>query len=587
MTLFIRTYSFAFIVLLSAAHARAACTSPVGQAGSIVFVSPDFLFCDGTNWTTLSYSGVAGISCVDSKVPMKVSGAWSCVDAVATNTANSVMYRDASGDFSANDASLYGLVLRDGLGGFATVRTAMGFTSYSLQLPLDDGDANQVLQTDGSGVLSWVNMSSGSGTSARLITHAITNPGGESGNLSGWSADGGFPLPGIRTSSPAPHSGGNYFYGGAVAQVRMKQTLNLISEGWTAAEIDDGSMKINAEWYQASYASDDKVGLNINYYDSGMTSLGATTVTPVTTAPSQTWLSKSLVGDVPVNTRYVEVVFVFVRSSGTNSDGYVDDIGVETYTTSNLLTMGGWLSNDGDNEGVFVTTDGKVGVGTGSPATTLAVGGTLTLGNGAETCGASYIGGLRSNSGVLEFCNGANWLVLASGSSSGSLDIETVSNSSGNITLSPLASSGSVTISSGTTSTSSTSGALVVTGGVGVSDDISTGGDVVVGGRMVANVGTDADSLSTLTVDFTNSNFVRATGATAACGTLNVTNTTAGGSFTVTIPNATETCSTVQWNGLTTNVKLSTGYVAAAPVTGVVYTFIDDGGQLWVSAVGF
>lgn len=36
--------------------------------------------------------------------------------------------------------------------------------SYTLTLPVDDGTSNQVLQTDGSGVLSWVTPSSGSGT---------------------------------------------------------------------------------------------------------------------------------------------------------------------------------------------------------------------------------------------------------------------------------------------------------------------------------------------------------------------------------------------------------------------------------------
>ena len=35
--------------------------------------------------------------------------------------------------------------------------------SYTLTLPDDDGNANQVLQTDGSGNLSWATVSSGGG----------------------------------------------------------------------------------------------------------------------------------------------------------------------------------------------------------------------------------------------------------------------------------------------------------------------------------------------------------------------------------------------------------------------------------------
>ncbi len=81
---------------------------------------------------------------------------------------------------------------------------------------------------------------------------------------------------------------------------------------------------------------------------------------------------------------------------------------------------------------------------------------------------------------------------------------------------------------------------------------------------------------------------IRATAAAAACGTLNFTNTATGGSFTVTIPNATATCTTIQWNGSATNVKLPSGYGSGgATVSGVVYTAISDGTTLWVSYVPF
>lgn len=106
-------------------------------------------------------------------------------------------------------------------------------------------------------------------------------------------------------------------------------------------------------------------------------------------------------------------------------------------------------------------------------------------------------------------------------------------------------------------------------------------------GRITSSVSTDADALSALTVDFTSTNFVRATAASANCGTLNITNTRAGGSFTVTILNATTACTTIQWNGSGTNVKLPAGYVGGAAVTGIVYTAIDDGATLWVSSVPF
>lgn len=101
------------------------------------------------------------------------------------------------------------------------------------------------------------------------------------------------------------------------------------------------------------------------------------------------------------------------------------------------------------------------------------------------------------------------------------------------------------------------------------------------------SVGTDADALSALTVDFTNNTGIRATGASAACGTLNVTNLTAGKNYTVTILNATATCTNVHWNGAATNVKLPSSYAAGAPIAGAIYSFYYDGATVWVSMVPY
>ncbi|WP_413287993.1 beta strand repeat-containing protein [Bdellovibrio sp. HCB337] len=56
--------------------------------------------------------------------------------------------------------TMKGLEIQTGTGK-ATIQTSGAFTDYVLTLPGDDGTANQVLQTNGSGILSWVNQSSG------------------------------------------------------------------------------------------------------------------------------------------------------------------------------------------------------------------------------------------------------------------------------------------------------------------------------------------------------------------------------------------------------------------------------------------
>ncbi|WP_374030165.1 beta strand repeat-containing protein [Bdellovibrio bacteriovorus] len=60
--------------------------------------------------------------------------------------------------------------------------------------------------------------------------------------------------------------------------------------------------------------------------------------------------------------------------------------------TGNFRTGGFWLSNDGDSEGAWIATDGRVGIGTNTPATKLHVNGDAIIGNGNTTFqGANYI----------------------------------------------------------------------------------------------------------------------------------------------------------------------------------------------------
>lgn len=66
------------------------------------------------------------------------------------------------------------LALQGSSSGKVTLQTAATAGTYSLTLPTDDGNANEVLQTDGSGVLSWVAQVSGANTAlSNLATVAI------------------------------------------------------------------------------------------------------------------------------------------------------------------------------------------------------------------------------------------------------------------------------------------------------------------------------------------------------------------------------------------------------------------------------
>jgi hypothetical protein len=101
--------------------------------------------------------------------------------------------------------------------------------------------------------------------------------------------------------------------------------------------------------------------------------------------------------------------------------------------------------------------------------------------------------------------------------------------------------------------------------------------------NIVTNV---VQSATTSTISFSASNMVRTT-VSGACGTLNIQNVAAGGTYTVTMPSVTSSCTTIQLNGSTTNVKSAAGYTGGSAVSGIVYSFVYDGTTLWMSPVGF
>lgn len=76
--------------------------------------------------------------------------------ATASGGNNTLVMRGAAGEVQS-----YSFDVAGSTSGFASIRAPTTFTNYVLTLPSDDGDANQVLQTNGSGVLSWVNQPTG------------------------------------------------------------------------------------------------------------------------------------------------------------------------------------------------------------------------------------------------------------------------------------------------------------------------------------------------------------------------------------------------------------------------------------------
>lgn len=91
--------------------------------------------------------------------------------ATSLDSVNTLVERSASGTFQCRGVSLY-----DSLGATGVnLAAATGTTPYTLTFPGNDGSANQVLLTDGSGVTSWSSVTPASFTGVLPVANGGTN----------------------------------------------------------------------------------------------------------------------------------------------------------------------------------------------------------------------------------------------------------------------------------------------------------------------------------------------------------------------------------------------------------------------------
>ncbi len=115
---------------------------------------------------------VGGLSCAGGDVAKYNGSAWVCQGTASANTVSTLIARDVSGNFTAGSGTYTtSIKVTDGAaGGQVTISAPAAFTSYGLVLPTTDGGSNEVLTTNGSGVLSWTTPGTGlpaaSGTAA-------------------------------------------------------------------------------------------------------------------------------------------------------------------------------------------------------------------------------------------------------------------------------------------------------------------------------------------------------------------------------------------------------------------------------------
>jgi hypothetical protein len=170
--------------------------------------------------------------------------------------------------------------------------------------------------------------------------------------------------------------------------------------------------------------------------------------------------------------------------------GKITDIGNATYKGALLFATANAAA---PTEKMRIDEAGNVGIGISAPTAKLnlpagtAAAGTAPLKFTSGTnLGTAEDGAMEYSASNLYFTIGATRYIIPVNTAAGNYsNVATISNSSGSITMTPLAGN-SVIVNAATVSTTPTSGALIVSGGAGISGDVNTTGNIVAGGSITA-----------------------------------------------------------------------------------------------------
>jgi hypothetical protein len=176
-----------------------------------------------------------------------------------------------------------------------------------------------------------------------LNTNLVDNPSFEDDSV--WVSNGGtiatyLYSQGYTSINVPPSPGLRYGTGQlGTASTTTVQTIDLVLEGFTAAELDS-SLSYDLSGYFSSYLSqNDNTAITANFLDSvGGTLLGSSAsigglafVSALGTAPNidgianhRDWGQDATTGVIPFGTRAVEIRLLTTRLAGSAADGYVD-----------------------------------------------------------------------------------------------------------------------------------------------------------------------------------------------------------------------------------------------------------------------
>ncbi|MCC7081093.1 MAG: right-handed parallel beta-helix repeat-containing protein [Burkholderiales bacterium] len=148
----------------------------------------------------------------------------------------------------------------------------------------------------------------------------LANPGFETG-LGGWTTNVGGAT---RNASPNAFEGSAYYAAGSIEEGHAEQVIDLLAEGYTAAELDLSDLEIvfSGRLRSSAEAAADRGKIRITFLSATATTLGE--VEAAALNESTRW---ELVGGrtgIPVGTRLIAYRFIADRETGATNDAYLD-----------------------------------------------------------------------------------------------------------------------------------------------------------------------------------------------------------------------------------------------------------------------
>jgi len=132
-----------------------------------------------------------------------------------------------------------------------------------------------------------------------------------------------------RTTNPIPQNGSNYFFAGANTSAELYQEIDVSANATT---IDASQQLYNFSGYLRSFNGSDQSSVKVEYLD--VLNVILESYNTGLQSPSTEWELFEDSRIAPVGTRKIKVTLMSVRNSGTNNDGYFDNLQLieEIYT---------------------------------------------------------------------------------------------------------------------------------------------------------------------------------------------------------------------------------------------------------------